>query len=167
MALPSRCFAVAPSAAAPAATRAGVVCSWWKNEYESARDFMRHDFFIALPASVTIDAGLEFQVEAGRRGVLKQMLIMIQNSTALTDVTIRLLLDGKPIQGWDDVPLLPAAVTFQALPYNELNIRMDQGQKLTAEFTNNNATPWVVGLQLSGWSVSIADITRLSGGISY
>ncbi len=140
---------------------------WWKNEYESARDFMRHDFFIALPASVTIDAGLEFQVEAGRRGVLKQMLIMIQNSTALTDVTIRLLLDGKPIQGWDDVPLLPAAVTFQALPYNELNIRMDQGQKLTAEFTNNNATPWVVGLQLSGWSVSIADITRLSGGISY
>lgn len=140
---------------------------WWKNEYESARDFMRHDFFIALAASSTTDAGLEFEVESGRRGVLKQVLIMIQNSTALTDVSIRLLLDGKPVQGWDDVPLLPAAVTFQALPYNELNVRMDQGQKLTAQFINRNITAWTVGLQLSGWTVSSADITRLSGGINY
>lgn len=142
--------------------------AWWQRQYESGRAFMRHDFFIALAAGATIDAGLVFEVESGRRGVLKQMLILIQNSTALTDVSVRLLLDGKPVQGWDDVPLLPAPVSFQGLPYNDIDVQMDQGQKLTAQFINNNpATAWTVGLQLSGWTVSAADILRLQGGISY
>lgn len=141
--------------------------AWFTQRYASSLAFFATDYFITVPANSTIDAGIEFVVPAGRKGVLKELNMIIKNSTFTTDVFVRIKRNNAAVQGWDQIPYLNAPVVYQSRTWNDIDEQYAAGERIGLDFINNTGAAVDVGAQFSGWTASESEIDRLQGGLPY
>ena len=143
---------------------------WWDKKSDGAQDWFTTARAFSLAGGATNSAitGISFVVPSNTRAVLKQFLMEVINPTTAIDVYLTLLRNGQPIVGWNNTPFRAMSASYQGLPYNDVNILLDEGETFTASYTNGNAaTTWTTGLQVSGWFINKTDIKRLSGNLRY
>ena len=144
------------------------VFPWWLYEYESATDFYISSLNFAVPASViTVVPSFTFTVPQQQRGVLKSISMTVQSSTAAMNLSLTLLKNNAPIQGWTGIPFPPILATGENINFNDMNVKFQQGEILTAQFTEASAAAWTCSLTASGWTVAKAEIDRLQQGVRY
>lgn len=160
--------AIEPAVLGPTDTSFNIY-PWWDKKSDGAQDWFTTARAFSLAASTLNSAitGISFKVPANTKAVLKQFLMEILNPTTATDVYLTLLRNGTPIAGWNNTPFRSLAAAYEGLPYNEVNILLDEGETFTATYSNNTATVWTTGFQASGWFVNKTDIKRLSGNLRY
>ena len=159
----------ASAALGPSSSILGI-SPWWLYKYENAQDWYQSNlnFNLAAGAVASLVTAFSQQVPINSKLILKQFVIQITNPTNLTNVFVTLLRNNNPINGWSNILFLPMNAATEALPYNDVDLRFDEGEIFTATFTNGNAgTAWVVGILASGWFVQKSDIARLQGGVRY
>lgn len=160
-----------PPASQPQGAEGAVlnVFPWWLYKTGSSKDFLTRNLSFVIPASTANFAapGVSFQVPQGFLGVVQQLKVLVQNPNVGIDVFVTLLRSQTVVPGWDSYAFLPAAVTTEVAVENDLQVRLAENDLLAAQFTNNNVTPWTIGIQLQGWITPIEDIRRLQGPIKY
>ena len=155
-----------PSAGIPGATLQ--LFPWWLYEYPNAQDFYIDSLNFAPTASATSAVpNFSYTVPQQMVAVIKQMTLTVQNSLATINLRATLLLNGGPVPGWSAIAFPPVAATGVIVPFNSMVIRMDQGQTLTATFTEAIGTAYTCSIQLSGWQVPKTDVQRLQNGVNY
>lgn len=144
------------------------VFPWYLYEYPSAQDWYAVALNFAVPATGTTNVpGFTFTVNPQNVAVIKQLTMTVQNSLATIDLRVRLLINGAPVSGWNGIAFPPVAATGVIVPFNGMNIRLKETEILTAQFIEASATAWVCSLSASGWQVSVPEVLRVQGDVSY
>jgi len=141
---------------------------WWLYQYESAQAFYIKSLNFTVAASgITVVPAFTFTVPAQMRGVLQSIEMTVQSSTAAMNLQLTLLLQNAPLQGWSGVAFPPILATGLVRGINNMNVRMQQNQTLTAQFAEASGSPFVCSLEASGWVVAQSDIDRLQQSVRY
>lgn len=150
------------------------VFPWWFVQWESAQalnvsalNFTVTAGQLATPANFI--TGFSYQVPVGNRSVVKAMKMTVENPVATTNLAVTLFKNGAPIQGWNGIAFDPVAATALILPFNDMNILLQQNDVFTAAFAeaSNPASNWTCSLQAYGWTITQSEIDRVQGTFRY
>ena len=141
---------------------------WWLYESPGATDFYIKSLNFAVPAnSVTVVPNFSFQVTTNNVAVLKHIAMTVQASLATINLSLTLLLNNAPIQGWTGIAFPPIVATGVIIPYNNMVVRLPENSTLTAIFTETSGLAWTCSLEAMGWQVSKPEVARLQGSVNY
>lgn len=142
---------------------------WWLYKFASAKDFRASNLAFIVPAGANqlLVPNFSVNIPQGFVGVVQELKYLVQNPNTGILAFLSLIRGQQPIPGWDVINFLPAAVTTEAIVENDLQVRLNENDLLTAAFTNPNITAWTVGVEVRGWMVPIQDVNRLQGNIKY
>lgn len=107
----------------------------------------------AGPVTV-IPAGLLVTLQRGYVGVIKDVSFVVNNMLATTNVRFALRFNGSPVQGWDNMTVLPRIAASASNTYDRLVIRIPDGARVDWAITVVDAGVYQLGVQYHGWSVS-------------
>lgn len=102
-------------------------------------------------SSVILTGVRPFVILPSYNGVLAGLTVTVLLPLATLDITVTLLQNGAPVQGWDSFS--PPNVGANAIVQSFTGpLQLPQGTALSVVFTNNAASgPWNVQMQLVGW----------------
>jgi hypothetical protein len=141
---------------------------WWLYQYESAQAFYIKSLnFMVAASTITPVPTFTFTVPQQMRGVLQSIEMTVQSSTAAMNLQLTLLVQNAPLQGWSGVAFPPILATGLVRGINNMNVRLQQNQILTAQFAEASGSPFVCSLEASGWVVAQVDIDRLQQSVRY
>lgn len=150
------------------------VYPWWDKQWENAPAWAVQSLNAVIPigasaATTGLVPNFSYQVPAQNRAVLKSLRMTVENPLATIVLALTLFVNNSPVQGWTGIPFDPLSATAYVLVFNEMNIRLDQNQILTAGFTERSAPPsaWTVSLTASGWQIQSTEIARVQQGFRY
>lgn len=150
------------------------VFPWWDRQWAAAQAWRAKVLNATVVAGQTAGqstflTGFTYTVPANMRAVLKAMKMTVQNPVATINLALTLFKGGAPIQGWDGIAFDPVAATALILPFNDMNITLEQGDVITAAFAEASApaSGWTVSLQAYGWQITQADIDRVQPSLKY
>lgn len=140
---------------------------WYTQKYQSSQDWSAKaaNFALAGNASAT-PAGFTFTCPSNQKAVVKQITVTVQNILAASTVTWALLKNDAPFPGFDSQLIAPCAATAIIIPYNDVDLRFDQGDKITFKITEAGGNAYTCSVSASGWFTPTADIERLQSGIT-
>ena len=152
------------------------VYPWWLYQWKLATSWSiptnsnALNFTAALNATTAVPNGVgqfRYTCPQGNRAVIKTVWATVQNSTAAMLLSWTLLRNGAPIQGWINVYFPPVATTALIIPFNGVDIELDEGETLTAQFTETSGANWVCSMQATGWQIGKREIERVQQGFEY
>lgn len=152
------------------------VLPWWYQQWESAPAWAVQDLNFTVPLGAQASttgllplASFSYQCPQQNRAIVKSIRMSVQNPVSTISLLLTLFLNGYPVQGWTNIPFDPVSATAYILVFNDVNVRLDQNQTLTAGFTesSNPASAWTCSLTASGWQVPISEIKRIQKGFVY
>jgi hypothetical protein len=131
-----------------------------------SQDFNVNRFDLALAGVLGATVvPVEFNVPSTFVGYLQIMGIFLQSPTNLQDVTFSLLINGGPVQGWDNIKFPPGAANFVVQNFADLQVRLPDSARVSVLVTNNNANAWVVGAKIAGWYHPESEEQRIYGSL--
>lgn len=144
------------------------IAPWYVYEYPSSQDWnvAALNFVAVANATTVVPATFSFTVPATYAGVIKNIQLVVQNSLNTIDLRVTLLKNTAPIQGWSGIAFPPVQATDVIVPYNGMVIRLQQGETLTAQFTEASGTNYTCSIQAQGWITPVSEIARLQNGIN-
>jgi hypothetical protein len=104
----------------------------------------------ATVAAETADIGLVVQLPERNIGIIRSVVLDITDMLTTTVVSWTLQINGAPVGGYNNLSIFPRVAPFVG---NSLDtfIRVPQGAKITATYTNTDGGSYVVGISISGW----------------
>ncbi len=96
------------------------------------------------------DFGLSIQLPPYNIGIIRSVSIYITNMLATTNVTYTLNINNAPVGGYSGLSIFPRVAPSISNSFDSF-IRVPQGAKITASFTNTDGGTYVVGFAVSGW----------------
>lgn len=140
---------------------------WYLVEYPSAQDWNIQSLnFTATGSTTTTVPSFSYTVPAQNVSVIKFVKWDIQTVLNTTNLTLTLRRNGAPIPGWAGIACDPIAATGIILPFNDLVVRLAQGDVVTASVTEGAGTTYTCSLHMQGWHVPWTEVQRLSNGIN-
>jgi len=138
----------------------------WVYKLPMSQDFNvnRFDLALAGAAGATV-VPVEFNMPSTFVGYLQIFGIFIQSPLPTQDVTFSLLINGGPVQGWDNIKFPPGAANFVVQNFAELQVRIPDSAHVSVLVTNNNANAWVVGAKIAGWYHPQSEEQRIYGSL--
>lgn len=146
------------------------VFPWWDLQWEAATAWsMKSLLFTVAAGGTTAVPNFSYQIPSQNRGIIKSIRMSVQNPVATINLSLNLLINTGPVQGWTGISFDPLAASAFVLVWNDVNQRMQQNDTLTASFTEAStpASAWTCSLQISGWQVPQAEIDRVQRGFKY
>ena len=121
----------------------------------ASKDFNVNDYRVTLPAgvgSVVLSPTLAFQTPKDQVGWLQQCAVYTLAPSGLTYASWTVLINGAPVSGFDNLLNPPGIANLVEVFYNNMNVRVPMGAKVSIRITNLDASgPWTVGGKLAGW----------------
>jgi hypothetical protein len=140
---------------------------WYIYEYPSAQDFTAQAVNFAAAANTTTTAtGFTFTCPSQNVAVLRQVTVTVQNILAASDVRWSLTKNGAPVPGWTQVSIAPCAATAIIIPYNDMVVRLAQGDVLGASITETGGNAYTCTISGAGWFVPVSEVARLQNGLA-
>lgn len=153
---------------APSAPRGQpIIFPSWLYEMPGAQDWSITSQNFTAAASSTTDTGTSYTVNDAYVGVVKSLLLTVQNPLATLDLRVRLLVNGAPVPGWSDIYFPPVSATGIILPVNDLVIRLAAKDKLTAQYIEGAGTAYTCSFDAKGWVTPVQTVAELMGGVPY
>lgn len=155
-----------PAAAIPAAQ---LVPPFWQLKPPGGVDIQanaRGQLPAGVGATLLLQGLRPFRIIESYGGVLAGLTVGILLPLATLDVTVTLLANGAPVQGWDNIqpPNVGANAVFQSFTGP---LQLGQNTVLGVLFTNNAASgPWDVNVSLVGWMWPLNLEIKTFGGAS-
>lgn len=145
------------------------ILPWWLVEFQSAQDWNCGALAAAIAASkiTVLPASFSYTVPANYAAVIKSLAVTVTAPTTSMNLTLTLLKGNGPIQGWTNRIIPPGSGASLSITYNQMSIRMQQNETLTAQFTEGGGATWTVTVEASGWQVPVRDILRVQQGVLY
>jgi hypothetical protein len=150
--------------------RALALQSWDQHKPPTAQDF-----YSFTPTSLTLPAGANstvattdltggfIQLAADNIGVLQTVIFTIDAPTTAMSIRFTVFANGGGIPGLSNIGFPPINATTFAFPLSS-TWQLAPGSVLTVQFVNLNAAgPWTLGVVLSGYQVSAADVQAYTG----
>ena len=151
-------------------TRSLALQSWDQHKPPTAQDF-----YSFTPNSLVLPAGAGssisssqatggfIQLAADNIGVLQQIIFTIDAPTTAMNIRLTIFANGGGIPGLTNIGFPPINAASFAFPLSSV-WQLSPGTTLFGTFVNGNASgPWTVGLVLSGYQVSAADVVGYTG----
>lgn len=138
----------------------------WVYKLPMSQDFNvnRFDLALAGAAGATV-VPVEFNIPSTFVGYLQIFGIFILSPLATQDVTFSLLINGGPVQGWDNVKFPPGVANFVVQNFADLQVRLPDSARVSVLVTNNNANAWTVGAKIAGWYHPQSEEQRIYGSL--
>ncbi len=136
----------------------------WVFKLPMSQDFNvnRFDLVLAAVVGATV-VPVQFQVPPSFVGYVQIFGLFIQSPTNVQDITFSLLINGGPVQGWDNIKFPPGAANFVVQNFADLQVPIPDSAKVSVLVTNNNANAWVVGAKIAGWYHPRSEEERIYG----
>lgn len=145
-----------------------IIYPWWQFEMPGSNDWLAQALnFTAVGGATTTVPGFSFTVGQSQVGVIKQITMTVQNSLATINLGMTLLINNAPVQGWTNRLFPAVAATGVVVPFNDVVIRMQQFDVLTAVFTDVGGAGYTCTLQASGWQTPETVVKQFMGGVPY
>ncbi len=144
--------------------------SWDQHKPPTAQDFYTFTpDLLVLPAgagsqvSTTPATGGALTLAADNIGKLEQLIFTINAPTVLMNIRLTVFANSGGIPGLTNIGFPPINAASFAFPLSSV-WQLSPGTQLFVTFTNGNAQgPWSVGVVLSGYQVSAADVVAYTG----
>lgn len=121
----------------------------------ASQDFNQNDYRVILPAgvgSIVEPPSLAFQLPKDQVGWLQNFSQYTLQPSAATYASWKLLINGAPVSGFDDVRNPPGIANLVEVFESNIRVRLPMGAKVSVRITNLDASgPWTVGGLLRGW----------------
>jgi hypothetical protein len=142
---------------------------WWLYEYASAQDWTCKALAAAIGASgiTVLPTTFAYAVPTNYIAVVKSVTIVIIAPTTAMNLSFTLLKNNGPVQGWSNRMMPPGSGSAVTITYNNMILRMAQGETLTAQFLESGGATWSVSVEASGWQVLSKDVERIQQGFNY
>lgn len=139
----------------------------WVYKLPMSDDFNENNFTTVLAAVAgTVVKPVAFQTAPTFIGYVQIFGIYVLSPLATTDITFALLINGAPVQGWDNVRLPPGAANFFVQNFSDLQVPIPNRGLVEVSVTNNAATgPWTVGAKVAGWTHPETEERRIYGSL--
>ena len=138
----------------------------WVFKLPMSQDFNVNRFDLALAGVAgAFVTPVEFQMPSTFVGYLQIFGIFILTPLATQDVTFSLLINGGPVQGWDNIKFPPGAANFVVQNFSDLQVRIPDSARVSVRVTNNNANAWTVGAKIAGWYHPQSEEARIYGSL--
>lgn len=145
------------------------VFPWYVSQSSGAVNWSAQSLsFTAAANTTTVIPTFTFTVPTDNLAVVKIIIMTVQGPTAAMDLRWTLLKNNAPIQGWTGIIVPAIAQSGILIPYSDVDIKMSQGETLTAQVANATAAAatFVCTFQAQGWFVTTAEVNRLQAGLS-
>lgn len=138
----------------------------WVYKLPASQDFNVNRFDTVLAGVAgTVVVPVEFNVPATFVGYLQIFGIYILTPSALQDITFSLLVNGGPVQGWDNIKFPPGTANFVVQNFADLQVKLPDSARVSVAVTNNNANAWTVGAKIAGWYHPQSEEQRIYGSL--
>lgn len=140
---------------------------WYAQKYQSSVDWSaKAANFAAAASSSTTPAGFTFTCPLNTKAVIKQITVTVQNILAASTITWAMKRSQGPFPGFDDQLIAPCSASAIIIPYNDVDLRFEQGDKISFTLTESGGNAYTCSVSASGWYTPTADIDRLQSGIT-
>lgn len=126
-----------------------------------SRDFLGNAYDVVLAAGAGAQATIaEVQLPPDTVGWLQNLVYYVLTPTAATNILYRVLINGGPVPGFDNVLFPPAFLQVGIFTRIRLRVRVPNNALVQLVAVNRDAAgPWTVGGEISGWfHPSIAEL---------
>jgi hypothetical protein len=138
----------------------------WVFKLPTSQDFNDNHFDVALAAVIGTTVTLaEFTLPPTFVGYVQIMGIYILSPLATQNVTFKLLVNGGPIQGWDNIKFPPGSANFVIQNFADLQVRIPDSGHVQLVAVNGSADAWTVGGKIAGWYHQLAEEQRIYGAL--
>jgi len=136
----------------------------WVYKLPMSQDFNDNNFDLALAAAIGAEVTCaEFITPPTFVGYIQIFGVYILSPTAVQDVTFALLVNGGPVQGWDNIRFPPGVANFVVQNFADLQVRIPDGARVSVVARNGSADAWTVGAKIAGWYHPQSEERRIYG----
>lgn len=127
----------------------------WEAPYPEAVPFLNYGT-ATVNSAVATAVSSQFQMPAGATGWVRSLVLQALNISATSALYFQLQVNGAPVPGWGQIPVLPGAFAVWSYAEDRITVRLVPGAtaQLFAVVTDGNS--YQVSAQLSGWHVDTA-----------
>lgn len=145
-----------------------IIFPWWLYEMPGSQDFETNaiNFVPTINATSNI-TDFSFTCLESNVAVLAQILITVNVVLTTTSLNFALYIGNAPVQGWGKIRIPPLSATAFVLPFNNMVVRMSQGDVLTAKVTEGTGVSYTCSMQGRGWSTPQTAIDAFMAGVPY
>jgi len=122
----------------------------WLYPFPGSTDFNVNLNFNSAGAGDLTPAGLAFQLPNLKKGIITQVGIAALNYTTATIVLWQVLVNGQPVQGWQNLTFFPGNVPRLTASL-DAKIPVPNGGKISILFRNTDGAAYTVGASYYGW----------------
>lgn len=146
-----------------------IIFPWWYIQMPGSLDWEMNAINEVAVAGATTNVGADFtlQVPSANRSVLNYYEITVLNPTTALDLRFELLVNGGPVPGWSRTYIAPLNATAYQKIFNQVVIKMDEGDTLTARVTEGSGSNFTYSLIAKGWHTPKLIIDSLMNGVKY
>lgn len=145
-----------------------IVWPWWYIEMPGSLDWELNALNqVATASSTTAVSNFSLSVPVANYSVLTYLSLTVLNPTTSLNFKIELNVNGGPVPGWSNIYIPPLNATAYQLIFNQMVIRMDEGNTLTAKVTEASGTAFTYTLQARGWHTPKLVVDSFRGEVKY
>jgi hypothetical protein len=98
----------------------------------------------------TADIGLTVNIPESNVGIVRAVLLQINDMLTTTNVTWTLQFNGAPVPGYSKISMFPRSAPFVGNSFDAF-VRVPSGTKITVQYDNVDGGSYKVGAAVSGW----------------
>jgi hypothetical protein len=96
-------------------------------------------------------AGLHTKLELGFVAIIRSIQIFADAPDLTTRATWRILINGAPVAGLENLTMIFRAASSIARDFDTLRVEVPDGAEVDVQITNVDGVPRIYGAQLVGW----------------
>lgn len=144
-----------------------IVFPYWLYEMPQSEDWSINSTNFAVAANSTTTVASTYTVGEAKVGVIKSLILTVQNPLATLNLRVRLLVNSAPVQGWSDIYFPAVSATGIILPVNDLVIRLAAKDQVSAQYIEAGGTAYTCSFDAKGWVTPVDTVNAFMRGVQY